>query len=174
LEGDKVTATSAVAHEKRTPTTIPPIHVKSYRLPQRHHQEITDEMEDLEREGIIAHSESQWNAIIPVVPKKLDINGKIKYRVCNDFYRLNEVTVGDAFPLTNIVDILDQLDRSKHYTTLDLAHGYHKVPMNPSDFENTAFSTDKDHFEFIRMLFGLKEAPGTFQRLMNKVLTGLN
>jgi len=46
--------------------------------------------------------------------------------------------------------------------------------MNPSDSEKTAFSTDKGHFEFLRMPFGLKGAPGTFQRLMNKVLTGLN
>jgi len=85
LEGDKVTATSAVVHEIWTPTTIPLIHMKPYRLPKRHRQEITDQMEDLEREGIIAHSESSWNAPLLVVPKKPDINGKIKYRVCVDF-----------------------------------------------------------------------------------------
>jgi len=46
--------------------------------------------------------------------------------------------------------------------------------MNPADREKTAFSTDTGHYEFLRMPFGLKRAPGTFQRLMNKVLSGLN
>lgn len=174
LEGDRVSATTAVTHGIKTSDAVSPIHVKPYRLPQRHRQEITDQMEALEREGVITASESPWNAPLLVVPKKPDVNGKVKYRVCVDFRRLNEVTIGDAFPLPNIVDILDQLGRSKYYSTLDLAHGYHQIPMDPSDRCKTAFSTDRGHFEFERMPFGLKGAPGTFQRLMNKVLIGIN
>lgn len=83
-------------------------------------------MKALERDGVITHSDSPWNAPLLVVPKKKpDINGKVKYRVCVDFRKLNQVTVGDAFPLPNITDILDQLGKSKYYTTLDLAQGYH-------------------------------------------------
>jgi hypothetical protein len=174
LEGDKITATTAVTHEIKTSEAVHPIHEKPYRLPQRHRQEITEQMEILEREGVIAPSDSPWNAPLLVVPKKPDVNGVVKYRVCVDFRRLNQVTVGDAFPLPNITDILDQLGKSKYYSTLDLAQGYHQVPMNPADREKTAFSTDKGHFEFLRMPFGLKGAPGTFQRMMNKVLSGLN
>lgn len=174
VEGDKITATNAVFHEIRTPETVAPIHEKPYRLPQRHRQEITEQMKALERDGVIAPSDSPWNAPLLVVPKKPDVNGVVKYRVCVDFRRLNEITVGDAFPLPNIVDILDQLGKSKYYSTLDLAQGYHQVPMKPADREKTAFSTDKGHYEFLRMPFGLKGAPGTFQRLMNKVLIGLN
>lgn len=174
LEGDKITATTAVTHEIKTSEAVRPIHEKPYRLPQRHRQEITEQMEVLEREGVITPSDSPWNAPLLVVPKKPDVNGVVKYRVCVDFRRLNQVTVGDAFPLPNITDILDQLGKSKYYSTLDLFQGYHQVPMNPADREKTAFSTDKGHFEFLRMPFGLKGAPGTFQRMMNKVLSGLN
>jgi len=84
------------------------------------------------------------------------------------------VTVGDAFPYPNITDIFDQLGNSKYYSTLELAQGYHQVPMNVADREKTVFSTDKDHYEFLRMPFGLKAAPRTFQRLMNTVLARLN
>lgn len=123
-------------------------------------------MEALEREGVITDSESPWNAPLLVVPKKPDVNGQVKYRVCVDFRRLNEVTIGDAFPLPNIVDILDQLGKSKYDSTLDLAHGYHQIPMDPADRSKMAFSTDRRHFEFQRIPFGLKGAPGNFQRLM--------
>jgi len=131
-------------------------------------------METLEREGVIAPSESPWNAPLLVVSKKPDVNGNVKYRVCVNFRRLNDVTIGDAFSLPNIVNILDQLERSWYYSALDLAQGYHQIPMKPSDCEKTAFSTDKELFEHLRIPFGLKGASGTFQRLMNKVLPGLN
>jgi hypothetical protein len=124
LEDDKIIATTKIAHEIRTFEPVTPIHEKPYRLPLRHRQKNAERMEALEREYMIAPSNSPWNAPLLVVLKKSDVNGNVKYRVCVNFLRLNEVTVGNAFPLTNILDILDQLGRSKYYSTLDLAHGY--------------------------------------------------
>uniref|UniRef100_A0A2S2NNZ3 RNA-directed DNA polymerase n=1 Tax=Schizaphis graminum TaxID=13262 RepID=A0A2S2NNZ3_SCHGA len=173
LEGDPLTCTDAVFHEVNTPGTTQPINERPYRLPHRHKDEINRQMKQLEEDNIIAPSRSPWNAPLLVVPKKADKDGVVKYRVCVDFRKLNQISVGDAYPLPNIIDILDQLGKSKYYTTLDLAQGYHQVRMHPEHTEKTAFSTDKGHFEFLRVPFGLKGAPATFQRLMNTVLAGL-
>jgi len=123
---------------------------------------IIEQMEKLEENDIIRPSKSPWNAPLVVVPKKPDENKKPQFRVCVDFRRLNQLTIGDAFSIPRIDKILDQLGRSRYYTTLDLASGYHQVPIHPQDCEKTAFSSDKGHFEFVRMPFGLCGAPSTF------------
>lgn len=42
--------------------------------------------------------------------------------------------------------------------------------MKAEDRHKTAFSTPYGHYEYVRMPFGLKNAPSTFQRLINSVL----
>ncbi|KAL4134764.1 hypothetical protein QTP88_006479 [Uroleucon formosanum] len=174
LEGDKLSCTNAVYHKINVNPATQPINERPYRLPYKHKQEIDKQIQKLQEDDIIAPSRSPWNAPLLVVPKKPTVDGTAQYRVCVDFQKLNQVSVGDAFPLPNITEILDQLGKSKYYSTLDLSQGYHQVPMHPDHQSKTAFSTNKGHFEFLRVTFGLKGAPATFQRLMNTVLTGLN
>lgn len=45
--------------------------------------------------------------------------------------------------------------------------------MLPDHREKTAFSTNTEHFEFLRVPFGLKGAPVAFQCMMNSLLTDL-
>jgi len=172
-EGEPLTCTSTVAHEINTRTDAAPVNVRPYRLPEKHKQEVNRQIKEMLKSKIITPSVSQWNAPLLVVPKKADASGNPKLRVVIDFRKLNNVTIGDSFPLPNITEILDQLGSAKYFTTLDLASGYHQIPMAEPDKEKTAFSTPYGHYEFNRMPFGLKNAPATFQRLMNSVLTGM-
>jgi hypothetical protein len=64
---------------------------------------------------IIQPSESPWNFQILIVPKKMDASGIRKWRMCVDFRKLNDITVGDSFPLPNIQDILDKLGRAQYF-----------------------------------------------------------
>ena len=68
---------------------------------------------------------------------------------------------------------LDQLGRARYFSAFDLASGFHQISMAEQDKEKTAFSTPRGHFEYNRMPFGLKNAPATFQRVMDKALRGL-
>lgn len=90
-----------------------------------------------------------------------------------DYRALNEKTIGDAYPLPNINEILDQVGSAKYFSVFDLAFGFHQIPMSTRDAPKSAFSTPFGHFEFKRMPLGLKNAPATFQRMMDRVLTGL-
>ena len=105
--------------------------------------------------------------------KKEDASKKENWWLVVDFRRLNEVTVGDSYPLPLISDILGALGKARYYTTVDLASGFHQVPLREEDRQKTAFSTPGGHFEFCNMPMGICSAPATFQRLMNTVLSGL-
>ena len=90
-----------------------------------------------------------------------------------DYRSLNEKTISDAYPLPNICEILNQLGGAKYFSTLDLASGFHQIPMDPDSQSKTAFCTSYGHYEYKRMPFGLKNAPSTFQRMMDQVLSGI-
>jgi len=64
-----------------------------------------------------------------IVPKKLDASGKRKWRICVDFRKLNDITVGDSFPLPNIQNILDKLETARYFSSVDCASGYYQVPL---------------------------------------------
>ncbi len=59
------------------------------------------------------------------------------------------------------------------FSSLDLLSGYWQVPMAADLREITAFSTPSGHFEWLRMPFGLKTTPVTFQRMINKLFSDL-
>lgn len=172
LPEDRLNITSATKHSIPTTNEVP-IHVKQYRFPPVHKIEIDKQVNELLNNDIIEYSTSPYNSPLWIVPKKPDSHGNKRWRMVIDYRLLNEKTIGDAYPLPNIIDILDQLGNAKYFSILDLASGFHQIPMTNKDAPKTAFSTPYGHYQFKRMPFGLKNAPATFQRLMDNVLSGL-
>lgn len=170
--GDKLTFTSKVKHEIKTTDEIP-VHVKTYRYPYIHKEEVQRQINDMLDKGIIRPSSSPWSSPIWIVPKKLDASGQQKWRIVTDFRKLNEKTISDRYPIPNISDILDRLGRAQYFTTLDLASGFHQIEMAKNSIEKTAFTVNNGHYEYTRMPFGLRNSPSTFQRVMDEVLKDL-
>lgn len=172
LEGDKLGCTNVIQHKINTVDDVP-VNKGNYRYPAVHKEIIDKETKNLKSHGAVSPSKSAYNSPVWVVPKKADSQGNKRWRMVIDYRALNEKTVGDAYPLPNITDILDQLGGAQYFTVLDLASGFHQIEIDPADRHKTAFTTLYGLFEFNRMSFGLKTAPATFQRMMDLVLSGL-
>lgn len=56
---------------------------------------------------------------------------------------------------------------------LDLLKGYWQVPLTERASEISAFATPDSFLQYKVLAFGLKNAPATFQRLMNQVLANV-
>jgi len=90
-----------------------------------------------------------------------------------DFRNLNQLTIGDAYPIPRIIKYWTEPD-IRYFKILDLASGYHQVPIRSQNLEKIAFSTEQGHYEFTKMLLGICNTPRTFQRIMNNILMGVS
>ena len=146
-----------------------PIKQPPYRVSHSQKNEIESQIGTMLDQGIIKVSSSPWSSPIVLVKKK---DGTTRF--CVDYRKLNAVTRKDSYPLPRIDDALDALAGAKYFTTLDLQSGYHQVAMDSDSIEKTAFISHAGLYEYNVMSFGLTNAPPTFQRLMQRVLHGLD
>ena len=127
----------------------PPVYARARRLNPDRLKVARLEFANMERLGIIRHSDSPWNSPLHIVPKP---DGG--WRPRGDYRHLSDAHLAGKRVLSKV----------------DLVHGYHQVPVHPSDIAKTAVVTPFGLFEFLRMPFGLKNAAQTFQQLMDSAL----
>lgn len=94
-------------------------------------------------------------------------------RFCIDFRKVNAVTKTDVFPIPRLEDCIDRIGKAQFVSKLDLLKGYWQVPLSEQAKEVSAFVTPHGLYRCLTLPFGMKNAPASFQRLMNQVTSGL-
>ena len=135
----------------------PPIAQRPYNSPVMLREGMEEEIQWLLDKGYIRRSSSEWASQILTVRKP---NGKV--RLCIDFKRINAITRPLPFYMPRIEEVLEAVGKAKVISKLDLSKGYYQVPMREQDVAKTAFICHKGKFEFLRMPFGVRNAPAVF------------
>ena len=92
-----------------------------------------------------------------------------KWRMCVDYTDLNKACLKDSYPLLSIDGLVIVAFGFCFLSFMDAYLGYNQISMHPNDEEKTMLITLMANYCYKVMLFGLKNAGATYQRLMNKV-----
>ena len=144
-----------------------PIASGPHRVPDRLKEGVRLEVAKLLEMGVVEESTSPWASPIVPVPKD---DGSI--RLCIDYRRLNGVSQADPYYMATLEEILERVGSSKCISKLDLSKGFYQIEVQEESIPKTAFITPFGKYQFLRMPFGLRNAPSIFQRVMECVLRG--
>ena len=128
------------------------------------------EINKLVEEGILRKTTPcDWASPIVIAQKK---SGEI--RLCSDFRKLNTAIMNDKFPIPNIEDLLAKFGNNcQLFLKLDLKEAYHQIRLAPESRPLTTIITHMGTCMYIRLSFGIKTAPSAFQRLIERILSGI-
>ena len=93
--------------------------------------------------------------------------------MCVDFTDLNKTCSKDNFPLPKINQLVNSTAGHELLSFMDAFSGYNQILMFQHDEESTTFITNNGLFCYKVMLFGLKNADATYQRLVKKIFKPL-
>jgi Reverse transcriptase (RNA-dependent DNA polymerase) len=145
-----------------------PVHAQPYRAGSHARVAEKTEIDRMLAQQVIEPATCEWASPIVLVPKPDET-----LRFCVDYRRLNMVTVPDTYPLPRMDECIDSLGDAVVFTTLDCNSGYRKIPVHPGDREKNPFTSHYGTYRFLRLPFELGNAPATFQRAIDIVLSGV-
>ena len=112
---------------------------------------------------------SDWAAPIVAVPKK---DGK--FRICGEYkVTINQVLDVEKYPLPNPNDMFTTLAKGRIFSKLDLSQAYLQLQLDDASIPYTTINTHQGLYSFNRLPFGVASVSAIFQRMMDKVLQGL-
>ena len=151
-----------------------PVNMKPYRTPLALQKVVGESLDAMLDSGIIRPSMSPWCAPVVVVEKKPDSTGvRPPPRIAVDYRGLNKCIFPIFYPIPRIDDTLGKLNGCTFFTSLDLRQGFHQIKLTPEAAEKTAFACFHGKYEYTRVPFGIHNSPTIFQKMVDKLLSGL-
>ncbi len=134
----------------------------AYRVNVAKRAAMRGEVDYLLKHGLAKPSCSPWSSPCLLVPKS---DGTARF--CTDYRKVNAVTIPDCFLLPRMEDCIDNLGSARYVSKLDLLKGYWQVPLTSRASDISAFVTPDNFLQYSVMAFRMRNAPATFQRLIN-------
>lgn len=125
-------------------------------------------VEEKLRAGVIEPANSEFESPLEFATRK-----DVKLRFCVDYRRFNLATVSNTYHLPGLDDCIDSLGDATVLTTLDPNCMYWKIPIRKEDRKKTSFTTHGGTYRYKRMPFGFRNAPVTFQRVLDIIISGI-
>ena len=162
---EELGCTNEIEMEIKLKPNTTPICAKPYKLNPKDREDLNEIIDEYKRVGIVTETDSPYTSPAFLTRKKGgDGRMVVDYRV------LNEMTERCAFPMPNFDDAMGFMRDAKLFITLDLASGFHQIPLKEESKKFTAFITEDHTGQFERTNFGLANAPFFFAKLMKKLL----
>ncbi|MBW0560717.1 hypothetical protein O181_100432 [Austropuccinia psidii MF-1] len=92
-----------------------------------------------------------------------------KSRMAGDLRALNTYTIPDRYPIPRIHEALTQLSQARFITSMDALKGFHQNFLTPHARKLLRIHAHCGIYEYLRMPFGIKNAPSHYQRMRNKI-----
>jgi len=159
---------TATTHHIQLKPDAKPVYSAPYRAGSHRRSEIDKQVKKLLDLGVIEPWDAESSFPVIFVPKP---GGQ--FRFCVDYRWLSERTVKDVYPIPRMDDCLDSFGDATVFCTLDCNAGYWKIPVAVEDRDKTTFTCQTGLFRFLRLPFGLVNAPASFQRALDIILSGL-
>ena len=137
-----------------------------YRAGPKARQIEQEHVDKMLRGGFIEPAQSAWVSPVVLVPK---LDGSLRF--CVDYRRLNAIIIRDSYPLPRMDESIDSLVEASVFSTIDCNPGYWQIPERKQDRDKTAFVYHAGLYRYKRMKCGLTNAPATFQRTLDILLS---
>jgi hypothetical protein len=110
--------------------------------------------------GFIEDGSSPYTSLTFYIPKK----DKGEYRLVVDYWKLNDITIKDHYPMPNVQVKLDKLKGKHLFTKFDVRAGHNNIQIEPEDTHKATFKTSLGTYVPKVMPFRLMNAPSVFQQ----------
>ena len=161
--------TSVTSEHSISLTSSDPVKQRPYSVPFVLKDKVKDEINTMLDLGVIEHSDAAYASPVVLVKKK---DGNIRF--CVDYRRLNQITLFDTEPMPNTEEVFARIHDKRFFSKLDLSKGYWQIPIKTECRDATTFVCSEGSFRYLKMPFGLVNAPATLNRLMRRLLNGIS